>query len=225
LHPPEVRLCGVILTCPEEEPDDDPEGAEERAHARFVGLHAGECPQDIPHVLLLPDDGGAEELARGCPAPEQAPGYRERERLVERREGAAKIAGGDRGLAGRRQEARPRLALGAAAEPPRSPVERRRAVLPAERLLGRARVERDRARRLAAALEVLCQHHRIALAGPLEPGPGELVTEGAIGLREHRIRPLAEQRVPKGKLFLAWEAAVLPALDQLQRGEPRERAR
>ena len=56
-------------------------------------------------------------------------------------------------------------------------------------------VPRDRARRLAAALEVLGEHHRVALAGALEPLAGEPVAERAVGVGQHRVRGLAHQRV------------------------------
>ena len=56
-------------------------------------------------------------------------------------------------------------------------------VVAVERLLGGAAVPGDAALGLAAALEVLGEHRRVALAGALEPLAGEPVAERAIARR------------------------------------------
>ncbi|AUX39022.1 uncharacterized protein SOCE26_004040 [Sorangium cellulosum] len=58
---------------------------------------------------------------------------------------------------------------------------------------------------------MLGEQQRVGLAARLEPRAGEPVAQGAILLREHRVGPLAEQRVAEGVLLLARKAAVRPA--------------
>ena len=69
------------------------------------------------------------------------------------------------------------LALGAARDAGVGALEARREIVALERLRGGAAIERDRALRLAAALEVLGEHDGLALADLLEPLRGELVAD------------------------------------------------
>src|SRR4051812_34230821 len=68
---------------------------------------------------------------------------------------------------------------------------RRDEIVAFERLLRRARVERDRLRLCIAALEVLAEHHRLVLARALQPLAREAVPERAVLGREHLIRRVA----------------------------------
>src|SRR5262249_19777525 len=90
-------------------------------------------------------------------------------------------------------------------------------------LLGRAVVPADRAARLAAALEVVREHYRVALARALEPLGRQLVAERAVRVGEHRVRGLAEERVAECVLLLARELRLAAAEDELALDEARER--
>src|SRR5690606_40933789 len=65
------------------------------------------------------------------------------------------------------------LTVGAAGEGFFAALDGGRVIVGAERLLGRPTVERDRAQRLAALLEVLGQGDRLGLTRSLEPLGGE----------------------------------------------------
>src|SRR5439155_6633581 len=68
-------------------------------------------------------------------------------------------------------------------------------VAPRERALRGDREEAPRALAVAAAIEVLAEHERIALTGLLEPLRREAMAETAIFVREHRVCGVAHERV------------------------------
>src|SRR5581483_4196923 len=75
-------------------------------------------------------------------------------------------------------------------------------VAPLEALLRCAVIPADGKGRFAAALEVLGEHHRVALGGALEPVRGETVAELAIAIGEHRVGGLADDLVTELVLLL-----------------------
>src|SRR5689334_9796589 len=66
---------------------------------------------------------------------------------------------------------------------------------------------------IPSLLEMLGEHQHILLASLFQPRPREPMPERPIPVREHRIRPLPEKRVPERHLLLAGKTA-LRALDQ-----------
>ncbi|MBA3396188.1 MAG: hypothetical protein H0T89_26395 [Deltaproteobacteria bacterium] len=81
----------------------------------------------------------------------------------------------------------------------------------------------DRSVGHAALLEVLGKRHRVALAVALEPVAREPVTEDAIGIGQHRVRGIANERMSKCELILS-DGARAPFLDHLAFDEQRHAA-
>ena len=89
-------------------------------------------------------------------------------------------------------------------------------VVALEGVLGGALVEAGGAGVVEPALEVLGEHHGVALAGRLQPLAGEEVAERAVGVGEHPVGGLADQRVAEA------EAGVAGGGDHLLLGEGAE---
>src|SRR4051812_13794943 len=113
------------------------------------------------------------------------------------------------------QEASEHLALGAARDAGVGTLEAGREIVSLEGLRGGAAVERDRALRLAASLEVLGEHDGLALADLFEPLRGKLVADDPILVGEHRVRGLGDERVPEDVLLLAAELRLLATAHDL----------
>src|SRR5262249_39026539 len=97
--------------------------------------------------------------------------------------------------------------------------DRARHVVALDRLLGRAPVARCGARALAAALEVLRERERLGLPRGLEPRAREAMPERAIGLRQHVVRSLAEERVTERVLAIAGDTRRDPRDEHLPLAE------
>src|SRR5207248_1768576 len=92
----------------------------------------------------------------------------------------------------------------------------RSAMTPVPSGVGGAYVARDRARRVAAAGEVLGEHEGVGLAPRLEPLAGELVAERRVRGGERRVRRLLHERVAEGVLEVTGETRLaLPGHDLL----------
>src|SRR5262245_16227659 len=88
-----------------------------------------------------------------------------------------------------------------------------------EGLLCRASIPARSAAGLSAALEVLRERHRVALAGGLEPGASEAVAERTVGVGERGVCPLTYERVAEGVLGLAGEFALGLPRDEFAPGQ------
>src|SRR5258708_3232029 len=96
-----------------------------------------------------------------------------------------------------------------------APRTRRDDLVPRERAARRGEVRAGPARLLAARLVVLREDERLVLTGALEPLAREAVTERTIGVGEHRVRGVAQERMPERVLTLAAELPLAAPCDDL----------
>ncbi len=92
-------------------------------------------------------------------------------------------------------------------------------VVALEGLGGGAEVPLDGALGLASALEVLGELDRVPLATVDQPLGGEAVTEGAVGVGQHRVRGLVDERVVEAELLFVGGPRLEPRGDELLLGE------
>ena len=147
------------------------------------------------------------------------PGVGDPHRLVQVRRRLGEVVAPRVRLADQRHQRAAPVAVRAVLQPLLCPRDRRRRVAPAHGLVRRPRVPPERAGRLPRALEVLRQHHRVALACALEPLGREPVPRRAVRVREHRVRRLAHQRVAEAELGLVPEALLPRPRDDLLLGQ------
>ena len=119
------------------------------------------------------------------------------------------------GLRLRSPEEPERLSCRATPDPTLRTLRGRTKIAAGERLIDRRPIPHGCTRQLAATLEVLREHHRVHLAGVLQPLAGEAMPEPQVRVGEHRVRGLADDRVPELILVLVGEPRLADARDQL----------